>query len=234
MQACCPVAAVGLLSLVLCAGCRPEGSTANESDGTEPTASPGPDQLETARPGLIVRATAGPFATSELRPGDVITALDGISLSSPVGVRRLLWAPARAEELVAEVQRGTTTLEIRLSLSLRNPRDSVQRLGSAEYRLEAAAFSQLLRSETARSLQMPLLAAPPDSAEGMLLVGLPPGGVLLALGLRDDDLLVDVNGQTVRGDEDIERIFDLIIEPGRVEISLVRRGRARTLQYRVE
>jgi len=110
----------------------------------------------------------------------------------------------------------------------------IQRSGPGSYTIDRARLDQRLSDPA--SLQRDARAVPSyrDRAyHGIKLVGVRPGGLYRALGLRSGDVLTAVNGQRIDSPTRGLALYEQLRSASTVELRVERYGREKTLRYTI-
>lgn len=180
---------------------------------------------EGARIGKVFANT--PAAKAGLRPGDLVTAVDGERVGGFNELRGRIATTDPGTEVELSVKRGTDALKLRVLLTPRPEGDSLaslqdaeglpQSLPPADARPEPRSkhrgfdrfFAPLLEDEEATTPGADADARPRlgvgvrETAEGLQVVSVTPGSLADKLGLREGDDIIEIGGQPVKGAADV-------------------------------
>lgn len=67
--------------------------------------------------------------------------------------------------------------------------------------------------------------------EGFIISNIVPGSLYERLGLQNGDVVVDVNGQTLSGADDLMNLVQVMQSGGSISVSLIRNGNSETINY---
>jgi serine protease Do len=173
--------------------------------------------LKTTKGALVAQPQrGGPAEAAGLKAGDVITAVDGQKVDGPRDLARRIatLGPGKSADLT--YLRNGAEKGVKLKLGklpaekdavAETEEDGVER-GSAlaAYGLEVAPASEL----RGRS----------GGGEGLIIVGIDPNGSAAQKGLRQGDVIVEANGQTLKSRGDLQTAIDAVKKEGRKSVLL--------------
>lgn len=163
-------------------------------------------------PGAIVGMVheGTPAAQAGLRPGDRITTLNGRAVENFADLRGRIADTRPGATLDLGVDRGGKTLSLKATVGKLPDEDELQKIGQRKQ-----VGGQLFPDGR------PRLGVEAESKDGKLHVrSIQPGSLAQQLGLRPGDVLKTINGQAVRGVDDVARA--LATDPARVEVQVER------------
>lgn len=70
--------------------------------------------------------------------------------------------------------------------------------------------------------------------EGLALKNIKPSSIFRRMGLRNGDVLVGVDGQTIESVDDALNLYENLKTASEVEVQILRRGQQRTIEYRIQ
>lgn len=170
--------------------------------------------LKTTKGALVAQPQrGGPAEQAGLKSGDVITAVDGAKIDGPRDLARKIAAlgPGKTAELTflrngsektAKLKLGTLPAE--KEAAAENHDDVEQGSALASYGLEVAPASELRGR----------------GAEGLIVVGLDPSGAAAQKGLRQGDVILEANGQSLRARGDLQAAIDAVKKEGKKSVLL--------------
>jgi serine protease Do len=157
-----------------------------------------------------------PAAKAGLRPGDVVTAVDGEPIKSYRRLRLKIASLLPGTRITISFLREGRAMETSVVLGeLGAPRGRASSEGSVGGPLEGLQV-QSLTPRIARQLQLP------PYARGVVVVGIRPDSKAAAAGLRRGDVIFEVNRQPVRSPEELENV--VAAAGGQSLLLLVSRG----------
>jgi serine protease Do len=181
----------------------------------------GEDGADGAKIGQVFDDT--PASRAGLRPGDVVTAIDGERIHGFAELRGLVATTEPGKRLALTVQRGGETIDVEVELTARPETDALASLRDAPDR-PAVPSPSVPASPPGRGLDRflaPLFGDPstPDadgdarprlgvnvrpSTEGLEVLEVTPGSLGAKLGLREGDRIVELDGRTVTSAADVK------------------------------
>jgi Do/DeqQ family serine protease len=169
--------------------------------------------LKAARGALVVRTVeGGPADKAGLKPGEVITAVNGISVEHPdaLGYRLTTAGLGKKAELVVQTSDGPKQMTLMLNTAPETtPRDERQIEGRNPFAgLHVANLSPKLATELHVS----------TDATGVIVTDVTRGSPSARLGFQPNDIVVSINGADVKSTKALQGMLDQ--DPGfwRVEI----------------
>jgi S1-C subfamily serine protease len=175
--------------------------------------------------GVLIRSVVpgGPAAASGLRQGDTILAVDGRTVDSPEALNYRLWLKGVAGTVPVEVQRGAETLIMSLGLSVApeaRPRAVLKIDGRSPLTgVTVANSSPAVADEVGVQLDR----------EAVIITEVNRVSPAHRLGFRRGDLLLAVDGEEMRGSQELQRV--LRQKSGSRTLTLRRDGRTFTRTY---
>jgi S1-C subfamily serine protease len=177
---------------------------------------------------------------SDLQAGDVLMAVNGTELSSPIRVRQAyLELHARGgDEDEVTYRRGGDTHTITVGgrpserVDRSEPAAAITRERPSRYLVDRARLAADVSDDEALAEQLPSLA--PATVEGVgsgqRVMRLPRRSIFTDLGLRDGDILLRVGDAPF---ETTSQLLEQLLEAdlGEVTVTLMRRGREREITY---
>ena len=162
-----------------------------------------------------------PAAKSGLQPGDVITRVDGHGVDGSKAVQRAVLSKALGQAVALEVWRGGKTLTLS-AVTAENPSDKSEKRvagndaeGGPAERGKLGIQLQTLTPELAQRLNMP-------GARGAVVAGVRPDGPAAEAGLREDDIVVEVDRQKIGTADEAVKLLQAKREGG--HLLRVKRG----------
>jgi len=67
--------------------------------------------------------------------------------------------------------------------------------------------------------------------DGLMVYGIRPNSVFRKIGLRNGDIIKDVNGTVIVSKDDVSNLFDEIEDQESIKLTLFRRGKVKELTY---
>lgn len=157
----------------------------------------------------------GPAEQAGLKSGDVITALDGQKIDTPRELARKIAAlgPSKTAELTVLRNGSEKSMKIKLGTLPTDKEAALEDRGGDVDRSGPALSSYGLELAPASELRGP-------GAEGLIVVGIDPSGLGAQKGLRQGDIILDANGQTLRSRADLMAALDTVRKEGRKSVLL--------------
>lgn len=174
---------------------------------------PGREETRGAVIGKVYPGT--PAAEAGLRKGDVVTKLDGQPIHDFDELRRRIAELPPGHAALMQVERGGKRLELTAVLGERPVGDAVTQIEDPRRRRQSPASSP----PTKRG-RLGIKARATDS--GIEVVEVTPGTLAADLDLRPGDILLSLNGRTLRTTEDVANA--LATDDRRVELEMRRGG----------
>ncbi len=162
------------------------------------------EALGLARPrGALVASVAegAPAQIAGLQPGDVIVSMDGFALDGPdaLGYRLATAGLGRRAELRVLSQGEERTVAIELSAAPEVPARDERRLRGQTPFAGASIANLSPRLADEREL--------PQTLRGVVVTGVERGSSAQRFGLRENDIVLSLNGQEVSSSADLERML---------------------------
>jgi len=175
--------------------------------------------LDRPRGALVASIFAnGPAETMGLRPGDIVTEVDGIPIDDPTSINYRLATKGVGADATFSVWRDRRDLDFSVTLAVapeNPPRDELQIGGRSPF---AGATVLNLSPAVAEELRYP------GKPSGVIVAGIAPGSPAARVGFQPGDVILTVNGETI---DDTAELGDLARRTGTPvwRISLDRGGR---------
>ena len=182
--------------------------------------------------GLLVDEPSRSLEEIGVESGDLITELNGISVTSPRSVRSAFLSTHFHNDLEVEVRRNETTLSLHSPIHVF---DHIDRVSPTSYQITQTLIERMLDDPQATARHQPeLQQAYEDGApSGVRLTAIPVGSFWTSIGVRQNDVLVDVNGQPLTTPQRFIEIWEAFEAGGEVQLNILRRGRERVLTYQI-
>jgi serine protease Do len=170
-------------------------------------------------------APSGPAAAAGLRPGDVVTALDGKAMENARQLDVNLYRRAPGETVTLAVRRGTESLDVKVSV-VERPEDPDRFASLVTPERNLIARLGILALELDENLRRSL--GPLRGSEGVLVAARSGGGTGAEDDLRPGDVVYAVNGVSVRG---LAELRSAVVRPAAGEPLVLHVERASRLVY---
>lgn len=178
----------------------------------------------------------GPAAAAGLRVGDVITAINGRRTENFNRLRNLVGLTRPGTPITLEVHREGVVLELVARVaSERDMRASAQQLREARSQEQRRAFEQYLERETVTIDALGVQAVTYNEAVPIHMPGMPEAGVFVvsvlpetpasALNINTGDLILGINGRSVRTAQQLEGAMRSADLNNGVRVEFFSRGR---------
>jgi Do/DeqQ family serine protease len=171
--------------------------------------------------GVVVREIHAdtPAAKSNLKPADIIVAVDGVPVKAPRDLQRQILHKEVGQKVMLDVVRGGKTIQVALQTG--EMPDTVQYAAREHPRKPKAesAFGltvQTLTKELGEQLKL-------EGAEGVVVVNVADGSVAQQKGLQRGDVITEVDRAPVHSAEDFKATMDKI-DPEKGVLLYVQRG----------
>lgn len=177
--------------------------------------------------GLISEVKEGsPAAEAGVRRGDVVVSVNGEKIADAAALARklALLEPGVPTEFVVLRDGGEKTYSIRL---VEHPDN--QKSGEAEARRDVERGLGIEVSDITQTLRNRLGV---KRSEGVVVVSVAPGSVASEKGIRVGDLVLEINGNSVRGLSDYKRILAESGERKTLLFLIERKGRTLYMGFR--
>lgn len=177
--------------------------------------------------GLISEVKEGsPAATAGVRRGDVVVSVNGEKIADAAALARklALLEPGVPTEFVVLRDGGEKTYSIRL---VEHPDN--QKSGEAEARRDVERGLGIEVSDITQTIRNRLGV---KRSEGVVVVSVAPGSVASEKGIRVGDLVLEINGNPVRGLSDYKRILAESGERKTLLFLIERKGRTFYMGFR--
>jgi serine protease Do len=171
--------------------------------------------------GALVAETnpEGPAAKAGLRPGDVVTAVDGQAVTNPRDLARMIGEKQPNQATTLTIRRDGAEQKLQVTLGELQDR---QQLASNEAQGERGGIGVALQGvtpELRRQLGLPA------KAEGALVTAVRPGSPAEEAGLKPGDVIQGVGNQAVTGPEQASRALrESLRTGGPVALRVLRDG----------
>lgn len=172
-----------------------------------------------------------------LRPGDQATrqqraAASGTPAARPAPrptVNRPSVASAREPEPAAAVAPAGGTIEDRV-------RAGVVRGENGEYQIQRDLIQEVANDRSLLEQQAPRVVPNYVNGQprGFRLQGIRAGSIFSAIGIRNGDVLVAVNGQDIDSPQRAIQLYESMLSQPQVQMQVLRRGREQTLTYNIQ
>jgi len=114
-------------------------------------------------------------------------------------------------------------------------RRGVKRAGAYKYNIDRSMLNEELQDLSRLQREARVVPSYKDRAyNGVKLVGVRPGSLYRALGIRSGDVLTAVNGQKIDSPTKGLDLFDQLKNASSVQVQIERRGRKKTLDYTIK
>lgn len=185
--------------------------------------------LEDGPVGLLVEEPTGVLRDLGVEPGDIVTSLNGISLTSPLNIRHAVMSALPSDRPEAVVQRHGATV------TLRSPETRVELVSPTVYRINRAFLDDVMESPRTLARHQPELTQTyvDGAPAGVGFESVPHGSFFLDIGIQRTDTVTEVNGQPVTTPQRFIEVWEAFQSSDEVMITLVRRGRERVLTYHI-
>jgi len=112
---------------------------------------------------------------------------------------------------------------------------SIQIISPTAYRIEREAIDEAMENPRELQRQAPEFqqAYEDGRPSGIRLTSIPSGSIFTTLGIRQNDVIVSVNGHAVTTPQRAVELYEALQRESRVELVVLRRGRTRTLTYEI-
>lgn len=157
--------------------------------------------LKQAKGALVTEAEpAGPAAKAGIKPGDVITAVDGVATNDPRELAQKVGGLAPGTSVMLSVFRDGEARDLTLTLGTM----------PAERQAKADVSGSGSSGADAHEQKLGLLLAPAHHAggaskTGVTVVAIDPNGAAAEHGLQAGDIILDVGGKAVSNPNDVHR-----------------------------
>jgi general secretion pathway protein C len=160
------------------------------------------------------------------RPGD---SIQNASIKMVLREKVVLTVDGRDEVLSME-EPGVAKAGAPMAAARPPGTEAVQQVTVPEEQVEKAMenLSELMTQATFR----PYLED--GHPAGISITGIKPNAIFRRLRLRNGDVITGVNGQQIESVEDAMRVFGSLTTEGPMQVSIKRRGRDQTLEYKIE
>lgn len=157
-----------------------------------------------------------PAEKAGLKPGDIVTDVDGTKVKSSQELVKEVLKKAVGQEIRLGIVREGNRLEVSLITAQMPDEPRKQRGLEGEKREWFGLKVRELTPETARELGL-------SKVEGVVIEAVEPGSPAQELGLRRGDVILEVNRQRVRNEEDYRKAMEKVV-PEKGALLLVSRG----------
>jgi serine protease Do len=183
-------------------------------------------KLSTPKGALVVDVVkGGPAYAAGIKPGDVITSLDGTAVDDSGALRNAVAGAAIGKEIRIGIMRDGKSLTVPVKVG--NPKEAGKMLAASlrdKLGVEVRPLSQ--REERMYGLEQGL---------GVVITRLDPKGPLAQAGFEVDDVLVQVEDQPVEGVDGFTGIGGTLKSGQKISLVVVdhRTGRVGTIEVKV-
>ncbi|WP_018265703.1 Do family serine endopeptidase [Methylosinus sp. LW4] len=173
--------------------------------------------LKTSKGALIAQPQrGGPAEAAGLKAGDVVTAVDGQKVDGPRDLARRIatLGPGKSAELT--YLRNGAEKNVKLKLGKLPSEKETAAAESNDDGVEPGAALAAYGIEVAPAAEV----RGGRGGEGLIIVGIDPNGAAAQKGLRQGDVIVEANGQTLKGRGDLQAAIDSAKKEGRKSVLL--------------
>ncbi len=160
-----------------------------------------------------------PAARGGIQPGDIITKVDGKRVDTPNRLSRLIATLSPGDKARIEVIRDRRPLELLVSLSQRKEDQVIASIPASRTEETLGVHVQDLTAELAEKYKI-------NDKEGVLITKVDPGSIAQAEGLRDGDLVKEVNRKDVTSIREFNAAISDIKRGDTILLRILREARA--------
>ena len=160
-----------------------------------------------------------PAALGGIRPGDIITKVNGKSVDTPKNLSRLIAGLMPGAKTNIEVIRDQERLELLISLTERKGNPVIASLPSPQPTGNMGLHVEDLTEELMAKLKL-------TSKHGILVSKVESGSLAQAEGLQAGDLITEMNRKDVRSVREFSEFLDKVRRGDTVLLRVVRESRA--------
>lgn len=115
-------------------------------------------------------------------------------------------------------------------------RQGVTRGENGEYNIDRGLIEEVANNRSLLEQQAPRVVPNYVNGQprGFRLQGLRAGSIFSAIGIRNGDVLVSVNGTDIDSPQRAIQLYEAMLSQGNVEMQVLRRGREQTLRYNIQ
>jgi type II secretory pathway component PulC len=115
-------------------------------------------------------------------------------------------------------------------------RDAVRRTSATHYEIDREAINTVLANPQLMQRDQPEFQQSFEDGRpsGIRLTRIPSGSIFSSLGIRQGDVILEVNGQRVSTPQRAMELYEIMQSDSHFEITVLRRGRRRTLNYDIQ
>lgn len=195
-------------------------------------------ELQKAEGALVVSVTdKGPAHAAGIEPGDVLLELNGQKITAKRSLPRLVAEAQIDTEADLVFWRGGKTLETKVLIGeLEKAEDQGLVEGQAEAEvIQGLEIPTVGMSVKALTEDMRTNYAIPNTVEGVVIVGVNPGGEAAGKGLFEGDVIVEINQQPVSQPEKVKSVIEAAQAAGKTSVLLLvnREGDVRFLALKL-
>lgn len=112
---------------------------------------------------------------------------------------------------------------------------SIEPISPTAWRIERDAIDEALENPRELQRQAPEFQQAYEDGRpaGIRLTSIPSGSIFTSLGIRQNDVIVSVNGHSVTTPQRAVELYEALQRESRVDLVVLRRGRTRTLTYEI-
>ncbi|MFT4703663.1 MAG: general secretion pathway protein C [Bradymonadia bacterium] len=173
-----------------------------------------------------------------LRPGDQSARQQRAAASGtparPVARER---SPARssARERAASAASVTTAAPTAGTSIEERVRNGVTRGPGGEYQIDRSVIEEVANNRQLLEAQAPRVVPNYVNGQprGFRLQGIRAGSIFSAIGIRNGDVITEVNGTTIDSPQRALALYEAMLQQENVQMSVLRRGREETLNYAI-
>jgi len=166
-----------------------------------------------------------PAAEGGLRPGDIITQIDGRIVDTPKRLSRLIAALSPGTQTVIEVVRDHEPLELVISLTQQKDTPIVASLPSSIKEEKLGLQVETVTADLATKFKLKDRQGGLIT-EGVLISKVEPRSLAEAEGLRTGDLIREVNRQDIRSTEEFQHILSEVERGDTILLRILRESSA--------
>ncbi len=179
--------------------------------------------LKTSSGALIRGVVEGqPAAVAGLQPGDVVTQIDGRSVTSGTQLRNLIASKLPGAEVVLSVNRNGVVQQMQVKL-LERTRESLALMNGNEPDVVMGAKLEPMTPETAKDLGLD------EASGGLIVTNIQDNSIAAQGGLQVGDVIEQVGQQPLETVEQLKTALQSAKDSGRGVRLVIRRGDVRTL-----
>ncbi|WP_173931155.1 DegQ family serine endoprotease [Chelativorans sp. Marseille-P2723] len=166
--------------------------------------------LEENSGALIVDSNQGePAARAGIRPGDVITAVNGRRIDSPRALARAIAERDPGETVEVTLWRNNETVELSVELG---------EMPGSEQSAAASPESEGTQDPSATTTSFGLTVTPAEDGEGLIVTNVEPGSAADDNGIQPGDVIRAINSRQVSSVEDVTAAIESASDAGRTAV----------------